>query len=83
MEISESAWAKAKAMVATWRSGKDDFGMEELVARAIMEERERAASIAWEYEGCLAEYPDPEAKMFYEGGANDASVRISQAIRSK
>ena len=70
MEIPETVWAEARALVHRIGFSESTLfvtNLYEIAATAIIAERDRCAQIAWEYEGKLAEYPDPEAKMFYEG----------------
>lgn len=50
------------------------------VATAAYSERIRCSNIAGLYSGSLMDYPSEEAKEYYECGAIDASVSISNLI---
>lgn len=77
MEIPETVWAEAKALVNEF--GKDDpqvyrQAYSELVARAIMAERERAADVAMRYA--------PATQDTFSDAIYDVCESISQAIRN-
>lgn len=82
MEISESAWAKAKEICTG--IGADPYSKKivcEKVARAIYQERQECAEIAYHVASDIGK--EPEKAESYWTGVLDSSVRISQAIRNK
>lgn len=84
MEISESAWAKAKEICTG--VGADPYSQKiicEKIARAIMEERRECAELVASVEVNLIEYPYEDAGKYYQAGAIDACLSASQAIRNK
>lgn len=52
-----------------------------IIAKAILAERERCASLVEGYEITLLEYPSEEAAEYYVGGADDALLAAADAIR--
>lgn len=86
MEISESAWAKAKEIAEAWRNAPIGEPLQEFIANAIDQERRECADIAEKFERSYCEARDA-AELYAEfrqmnAGAY-AAMDISQAIRNK
>ncbi len=73
MEISESAWAKAKDIADDWAMPETEMAAAEAIARAIMEERRECAEIANSW----------ASDVRNGGNTRIVASKISQAIRNK